>query len=83
MLVKEIDREKFKLARKIMRENTDSINIKNGSLSQRQINDLISHLNMFLSFFEQKEDKELTVPTIIEAYMKILDEVIDVNQRKI
>ncbi|MGL5716442.1 MAG: hypothetical protein ACRCXX_13995 [Cetobacterium sp.] len=83
MLVKDIDREKFKLARKIMRENTDSINIKNGSLSQRQINDLISHLNMFLSFFEQKEDKELTVPTIIEAYMKILDEVIDVNQRKI
>ncbi|MGL4451112.1 MAG: hypothetical protein ACRCTZ_07985 [Sarcina sp.] len=84
MLVKEIDVEKFKKIRKIMREtNDDILNTKNGYLSQAQIHQLMVQINKFLSYFERREDKELTVPHIIVEYVKMLDEIIDVNQTKI
>lgn len=83
MKIKDINVWKFREIRKIMRNtNDDILNTKNGYLTQKQITEMMFNVNKFLSYFPNIEDREKEVSSVIESYVKQLDEILEVNQTK-
>lgn len=83
MKIKDINVWKFREIRKIMRNtNDDILNTKSGYLTQKQITDMMFNVNKFLSYFPNIEDREKEVSSVIESYVKQLDEILEVNQTK-